>query len=237
MPPLALTALQKAAAQAIVQIFETGSVLGDYGAVTVLAGDTGHLTYGKAQTTLASGNLFHLIRTYCEAQGAMRAHALRPFLPRLAARDTSLDHDAGLRVLLRAAGIDPVMRAVQDQFSDRRFWQPALRSAAYIGAEMPLGIAIVNDSRIHGSWHRMRDEVIAAHGKLANTGERDWMRAYVDHRHRWLAGHPNPVLHPTVYRMEAFERLIDEGNWSLALPFTVRARRIDEFSLGLAQAA
>lgn len=212
-------------------------MLGDYGAVTVLSGDTGHLTYGKAQTTLASGNLFHLIRDYCDTPGAAHGSALRAFLPRLEACDTSLDHDAGLRVHLRAAGNDLVMRAVQDAFFDQRYWQPALRSAAYIGAETALGVAIVYDSRIHGSWHRKRDEVVAAHGRLADIGERSWMRAYVDHRRRWLAGHPNPVLHPTVYRMEAFQQLMDEGSWALALPLTVRGREIDELSLGLAQAA
>ena len=39
-----LTDPQKQAAQAIVNIFETGRVLGEYGQVTLLTGDTGHLT-------------------------------------------------------------------------------------------------------------------------------------------------------------------------------------------------
>lgn len=212
-------------------------MLGDYGAVTVLSGDAGHLTYGKAQTTLASGNLHKLLTAYCAAPGALYASALRAFLPRIQARDTSLDSDGLFRVRLRAAGNDPVMRDVQDAFFDRHYWEPALRSAAYIGAESALGIAIVYDSRIHGSWHRKRDEVIAAHGRLADIGERAWMRGYVDHRRNWLAGHPSPILHPTVYRMEAFEQLMDEGNWALALPLTVRGRKIDEISLGLAQVA
>ena len=38
-----LTPTQKKSAQAIVNIFETGFVLGDYGNVTVIPGDTGHL--------------------------------------------------------------------------------------------------------------------------------------------------------------------------------------------------
>lgn len=40
-----LTEKQKKAAQAIVNIFETGKVEGDYGKVTLLSGDPGHLTY------------------------------------------------------------------------------------------------------------------------------------------------------------------------------------------------
>ena len=41
--------LQKKTTQAIVNIFETSQPLGDYGKVTLLAGDSGHLTYGRSQ--------------------------------------------------------------------------------------------------------------------------------------------------------------------------------------------
>ena len=57
-----LTDLQKKAAQAVVNVFETGHARGEYGQVTLLPGDSGHLTYGRSQTTLASGNLFLLIK-------------------------------------------------------------------------------------------------------------------------------------------------------------------------------
>ena len=49
---------QKKAAQAIVNIFETGRPEGDYCKVTMLSGDPGHLTYGRSQTTFAIGNLY-----------------------------------------------------------------------------------------------------------------------------------------------------------------------------------
>ena len=61
-----LAALQKQAAQAIVNIFETGSVRGNYADVTLLRGDSGQLTYGRSQTTLASGNLYLLIKSYAD---------------------------------------------------------------------------------------------------------------------------------------------------------------------------
>ena len=56
-----LTDLQKKTAQAVVNIFETGTALGKYGNVTLMAGDSGHLTYGRSQTTLASGHLSLLL--------------------------------------------------------------------------------------------------------------------------------------------------------------------------------
>ena len=78
-----ISTLQKQSAQAIVNIFETGKALGDYGNVTLLAGDAGHLTYGRSQTTLASGNLLLLLRAYVAAPGATHAAVLKPFMPRV----------------------------------------------------------------------------------------------------------------------------------------------------------
>ena len=75
-----LTILQKKSAQAIVNIFETGKPLGDYASVTVMKGDAGHLTYGRSQTTLVSGNLALLLHAYRDADGLL-SDALRPFLP------------------------------------------------------------------------------------------------------------------------------------------------------------
>ncbi len=226
-----LSELQKQAAQAIVNIFETGRPRGEYGQVTVLAGDTGHLTYGRAQTTLASGNLHLLIDGYCATDGAVMADALRPYLDRLDRQDTALDDDAALHGLLRQAGDDPVMQAVQDGFFDRVYWAPALKSAAYINAESALGTAIVYDSRIHGSWHRIRDRTVEQHGDLGAVGERAWLGHYVDVRRNWLATHLNSILHGTVYRMDSFRELMADETWDLSLPFVVRGLRIDEETL------
>ena len=52
-----ITDLNKLSIQAIVNVFETGRAHGDYGKVTLLSGDSGHLTYGRSQTTLASGKI------------------------------------------------------------------------------------------------------------------------------------------------------------------------------------
>ena len=95
--------LENLAAQAIVNVFETGSAHGDYGNVTVVSGDTGHLTYGRSQTTLASGNLYLLIKAYCDAAEAGYAAALRPYLDALQQRDLSLDDNGTFRNLLHEA--------------------------------------------------------------------------------------------------------------------------------------
>ena len=52
---------------------------------------SGHLTYGRSQTTLASGNLLLLLRAYVAAPGTTHAAALAPFMPRVEATDLMLD--------------------------------------------------------------------------------------------------------------------------------------------------
>ena len=222
-----LSDLQMKTAMAIVNIFETSRVFGDYGKVTLLPGDPGHLTYGRSQTTLTSGNLFLLIKAYVEAEDAAFAEDLRPFLGRLENKDITLDHDRSLRSLLREAGDDPVMRAAQDDFFDRVYWAPALNSAAFIGAETPLGTTVVYDSLIHGSWHRLRNRTNEAFGSLADKGEQAWIERYVQTRHDWLAGHSIQILRKTTYRMTTFQSLIDDGKWDLPLPLRIRGITLD----------
>lgn len=221
-----LTTLQKRTAQAIVNLFETGQPLGDYGNVTLLPGDPGHLTYGRSQTTLTSGNLFLLIRAYVAERDAAFGTLMSGYLDRLAEGDLTLDHDVAFRMLLRDAGDDPVMQTVQDAFFDRVYWLPAVRAAEALGITSPLGTTTVYDSHIHGSWGRMRDRTIARHGRPAEIGEEPWIQAYIAMRRAWLAEHPISLLQRTVYRMDALKDLIGERKWNLRLPIRVRGVEI-----------
>ncbi len=222
-----LTVLQKKTAQSIVNIFETGKPLGDYGNVTVLNGDTGHLSYGRSQTTLGSGNLALLLHAYCDANGSF-SDSLRSFLSAFDRRDIKLDHNEKVKSLLRQAGDDHVMRTVQDDFFDRVYWGPALKSAAAVGAGKPLSITVIYDGRIHGSFEKIRDMTNEQHGPFGVVGEDEWIKSYVFIRRHWLANHGNTLLHGTVYRMDALMKLIEAGKWDLPLPLTVRNVIISE---------
>jgi len=226
-----LTELQKKTCQAIVNIFETGTVQGDYSNVTVLRGDTGHLTYGRSQTTLASGNLFILLKDYCDTPGAEYAQELAGYLEKLSNRDIGLDSDNAFRSLLRDAGSDPVMKLVQDGFFDRIYWQPALKSATNEGIKTPLGVGVVYDSHIHGSWQLILKKTNSKLGTVVSAGEKVWIAGYVDLRKNWLATHSNKILHKTVYRMDTFLNLIAQNQWDLNLPLVIRGIRIDRDSL------
>lgn len=226
-----LTATQKKTAESIVNLFETSQVLGDYGMVTLIAGDTGHLTFGRSQTTLGSGNLSKLLHLYCANGGATFGPLLSRYLLRCDTCDTTLDHDGALHNVLRTSADDPVMRDTQDAFFDDHYWQPALRTASREGIDSPLGTAVVYDSFVHGAWKAMRDRCNTRVGSLASVGEKRWIENYVATRRAWLGGHARTDLRATVYRMDAFQRLIDQGYWNLELPLVVRGQEISPASL------
>jgi chitosanase len=226
LAPLAVLATTQAeTAKAIVNVFETGTVGGDYGQVSVLPGDTGRLSYGRAQASLGSGNLHLLVERYCATVGARYGARLRAWLPALAARNAAADGDTKLHNLLRACADDPVMRDVQDAFFDELFWEPALRAAARLGLRSPLATAVVYDSWVHGSWPLVRERTQVA-GALHDVGEHAWVQRYVRLRREWLATHPSPLLRQTVHRMDAFQRLIEQEAWGLPLPLVVRGQEI-----------
>ncbi|WP_431104639.1 chitosanase [Roseateles noduli] len=226
-----LTDTQARTAKSIVNLFETGHVLGDYGQVTVLTDDPGRLTYGRSQTTLMSGKLAELLQQYAGNPGARFGAAINAWLPAIAAQGEDLDTNSRLHNLLRACADDPVMRETQDRFFDIGFWQPAVRAAAKIGVRSALGIAVVYDSLVHGSWDKIRKDTDREVGTLDQLGEQAWISGYVTTRRRWLATHSITILRSTVYRMDAFRRLIDQNQWGLALPLVVRGAEISMTAL------
>lgn len=233
-----ITDLQKRAIQAVVNVFETGTAAGSYSNITVAPGDPGHLTYGRSQTTLASGNLALLVKRYCNSPAASHAGELRSYLARLEARDTTLDSDARLHVLLREAAADDVMRRAQDEFFDRAYWHPAVRAAESLAIHTALGTGVVYDSFIHGAWARLRDATCARIGRPSPTGpyppspgEGAWVRQYIVLRRDWLADHPNPLLRRAVYRMDTFLALVEAGNWDLTPPFEAHGVWIDRAAI------
>ena len=221
--------------EAIIAIFETGRIAGAdmYSTVTLLKGDTGGLTYGKHQTTLNSGNLYLLIKAYCEDSGADFKSQFAPYINRLLSKDSSLNTDKAFHDLLRAAGKDADMQQAQDEFFRRAYMAPALRAAQSMEFRRVVSFAVIYDSFIHGNYKYIRDLTNAAVGTAANAGETVWIKKYNALRRNWLATHPNTLLHNTVYRQDAFDVIFRGDNWDLQLPITVRGVRITAQALGI----
>jgi len=216
---------------AIVNIFERGDVEPKYREVTATPGDSGILYYGDGQISLGSGNLLDLVRAYVESPGARFSTALQPYLIRIEAKDSSLATDLGFRQALDQAGTDPVMQRLQEKYFRERYIAPAVEAARHLGITTPLGVAVIYDSLIHGSFQRLRDEVNKRAGTPQAIGEKKWVESYVTHRREWLATHSRKDLRVTVYRMDAFLTLITENNWDLRPPLNVRGVIIEDSTI------
>jgi chitosanase len=209
--------LQQTTARAIVNVFETGRILGNYAGIAVLEGDSGHLSYGRSQAALGSGSLYELLDAYCQKQTALFATQIRDFLPRLKNRDFTLDTDDKFRTLLKSAATeDPVMRLTQDQFFDSRYLGPACRDASTLGIVEALGVTVIYDSCVQGGWPLLKERI----GPVTRQGSKDWVQRYIALRKAWLSSLKAP-LPSTVYRMDAFGSLVELDKWDLALPVTV----------------
>lgn len=222
---MAITAQQKQKILRVVNVFETGSINGNYGAVTLLKdGPPGadgtpikQITYGRSQTT-EFGNLKMLLQNYVDAGGGF-ADTFKPYISKIGKRP-SLCTDAVLLQTLKTAGkTDPVMKKVQDDFFEQLYYQPAYNWFAGMKFTTALSMLVIYDSFIHSgtvpSWLRERfTEAVPKNG----GDEQTWIKQYVNARHNWLANHSRAILQKTVYRTQCFKTSMGKENWDLSLP-------------------
>jgi chitosanase len=212
-----LTPLQKRICEQVINVFETGTSEGDYGALVIFADgphDIRQITYGRSQTT-EYGNLEKLVQMYVDANGTL-SEQLRPFIGQTGV--TPLVDNTEFKQLLRDAGRkDPVMQRMQDDFFDQRYFEPAMQWADTNKFGLPLSALVIYDSFIHSGsildFLRKRfPEVLPAKG----GNEKTWIEEYVDVRQNWLATHPRKIVQKTVYRTQCFKREIARDNWDLS---------------------
>jgi chitosanase len=223
-----LNASQKRLIERVVNVFETGTVEGKYGAIAIFndgPGNIEQITYGRSQTT-EYGSLRELVQKYSGAGGTF-SKKLKPFSEKVG--KTPLTDNEEFKDLLKKAGVeDPAMRKVQDVFFDERYYRPAMKWAADNGFILPLSALVIYDSFIHsgsilGLIRRMFPETTPGTG----GNEIEWTTAYVNARHKWLSEHPREVLRKTIYRTQCFKNEIARGNWMLGLsPISANGHKV-----------
>lgn len=236
-PPL--TPMQRLLCERVLNVFETGTPNGRYGAISIFADGPNlirQVTYGRSQTT-EYGKLGNLVQRYVAAGGAF-SEALRSYVPLIG--NTALVDDARFKDLLRWAGNeDPVMQRVQDVFFDERYFQPALDWAAANGFVEALSMLVIYDSFIHsgsilGLLRARFPEVPPARG----GNEKIWITQYMAARHGWLSNHERADLRASAYRTRDLTREIGRGNWDLSkLPIIANGTPVDVGPLRMGVAA
>lgn len=214
---MTLTDQQKHLCEQVINVFESGTTEGKYGAVSIF--DDGphrerQISYGRSQTT-EYGNLEKLLEMYVESDGQF-SKQIKPYLPMIGVTPL-VDNAVFKKLLVDAGNTDPVMQEVQDRFFDETYFQPALNWLDDNGFVLPLSALVVYDSFIQSGsilmFLRKRfPEMTPARG----GDEKRWITQYVDTRHDWLATHSNLILQKTVYRTDCFKFEIARNNWELS---------------------
>ena len=224
-----LTAQQKRTCEQVVNVFETGTIHGNYGAISIYR-DGPHkirqITYGRSQTT-EYGNLYDLVQLYVDAKGTF-SDQLAPYVAKIGF--SPLVDDKLFKKLLRDAGRkDPVMQRAQDDFFDKRYFQPAMAWADKNGFSLPLSALVIYDSFIHsGSILYFLRKRFPEMPPTKGGDEKIWIRQYVDVRQDWLANHQLTILRATIYRTQCFMSEMARDNWDLSqLP--IDANGVDVF--------
>ncbi|MBL8164833.1 MAG: chitosanase [Anaerolineae bacterium] len=119
--------------------------------------DSGIVSYGRFQFTLAAGSFVTVINRYLERASGSTAEGLRAYLPRFASKDESLRQDATLKALCQQAAADPIMQVVQDEVATEGYWQTVIDlSIAPRNIQTPLGYALLFDMSIqHGRFNHL----------------------------------------------------------------------------------
>jgi chitosanase len=232
---MSVTPQQKHVIDCILSIFETGRVptAASYSTCTILSDGAG-ISYGKHQATDRAGSLDKIVKQYI-TEGGTHASKLQPYVNQLGQNatanmtmSTAPQWAKDLVNLLKEAGKDPKMQAAQDAVFDADYWLPAVNAAKAAGLQTALGHAVMYDTCIHSGPGRVATHRAAFPQKSpANGGdEKEWVKAYVATRKAWLLSNKNPIVQKTIYRMEAFEKLMAENNWDLSTPLSIRGVKI-----------
>jgi glycosyl hydrolase family 46 len=117
--------------------------------------DSGIISYGRFQFTLAAGNLTKIVTRYTQRSTNPVVSHLQAYLPRITAKDEGLRKDPELKAQLLEAANDPIMQGVQDEVAGDTFWQPVVDlSIAPRNIQSALGHALLFDMSIqHGLYN------------------------------------------------------------------------------------
>jgi hypothetical protein len=123
------------------------------------------------------------------------------------------------------------MHEAQNEIALEIYLKPAVDVCEAKGFSLPLSLAVVYDSIIHGSWEKVAANVRRSDGVTGRLSEKEWITEYVRQRDKWLAG--SSRLRETRYRTQFFQQQINHRNWSLELPVIVHGKKLTDETVAL----
>lgn len=189
MPTLASDV--KLRADRLISVFENSTLTIQYAYIEALGDDRGY-TAGRAGFTTATGDALIVVDTYTQR---VPDNGLKPYLKelrRLAAIESGdIKGLKGFPTAWKTAAKDAKFRAVQDEVSDRLYFQPAMQHAKVLGATLNLTKVALYEAIIqHGDGDDpdslgaiLQRATLRAGGTPATkVPEKSWLKAFLDER-------------------------------------------------------
>jgi hypothetical protein len=188
--------------------------------------DSGIISYGRFQFTLAGSGLFSVLQKFTrDAHSSIAQELHASYLDRVRHHDPNLRHDPRLKQLLLEAANDPVMQAAQDATATENYWNVVQDlSIKPRNIQTPLGQALIFDMGInfgprHGFIGAAEREIgVPPRSRLGENGgrEEDLIAVLARLRkksHDMQAERDNlPGLR---FRGDFWVNLVNRGDWEL----------------------
>lgn len=221
----------------ITGIFEGGK------AGTLQTYDSGIISYGKHQATLAGGALQKVLERYLELSESSTAQKIAGYMERVRKREESLRNDQPFLDLLKAAAKESAMDQAQEDVFSANYWAPAVKSAESLSVSSALGHAIIYDTMIQGG-HAAVAESTAQRLKGKEYSEQEYLQIYLEERKARLLriaeskrkkgdeATAKALESSADYRISALKALVDAGNLDLTGEVKVRGKALTPLKEG-----
>lgn len=233
---------QLKACKAIVSLYETGKLQGDYALLVVLK-DRAGITFGKNQTTENSGGLFSLLEEYKSLNGTY-VELFEPYMKKLfdgkdLSKTGALTEDQEFKdLLVSSAKDDPLMRKAQDFYFHKKYFRPAMALASEYAVSLPLILCAIYDACIQQGpkgaselIEKFNDSFESPEEGTMLDEEKAWGLGLIHRRHEFLSNfvgkddeHTKEVR-KSVYRTSSLLDLANRNEWSLSVPLKVKMNR------------
>lgn len=211
---------KKTSMRQVINAFEQGRVSTKYDVIYIYNDGPGQ----KRQLTLSFGiteygNMKKLIQKYILANGKYSTN-FKKFSDKIG-REALVDNKEFKNLLIQASRDDQAFREAMEEIYDDMYWNPAHQWFLNNGFTKPLSMMVILDSFIHSGSilgflrSRFQEPIPSQGGK-----EENWINQYIAVRRKWLAGHSNPILRGTTYRMDFIKAEIKKANWEFDCPLT-----------------
>jgi hypothetical protein len=207
------------AAFAITSAFEGG------GYATYQTYDSGIISYGRFQFTMAAGSFITVITRYCNQASGPTVDGLKGYLPRINAKDEGLRKDDGLKNLCKTAASDPIMQAIQDQVATESYWGDVIAlSVVPRNIKSALGYALIFDMAIqHGKYNFLipkteTDLGVPSKSRVGENGvtEQQFITKLAQNRQENLKALAAKLNLPgMIKRGDFWVNLVGTGDWNL----------------------